>query len=1362
MIRKSDNHIFGGLQRDLAVSKQKPEFLWDALNIRLTARDGDTFLSVTNEKGTLQATMITGGDSSHEVQDFSFEGDYLGHCVLGKYLIVFTASDWNSFIYKIEKLDDCTFRLHGNEGIIVRGQLGFRKDHPIESIGVYENLNIQKVYWVDGYNPVRFINIVDPKYDEEFDVDTKDYFDFTRSLQLREEVSITKIFGEGSFPAGVVQYHITYYNKYGQESRIAYSSELVYSAFSDRGGSPEDTIANSFKITIDNVDKNFDFLRLYCTIRTSKEAQVTARIVKDFDLTSLENDNNTVVIVDNGLIGSSFDPAALLYVGGEELVASTIVSKDNTLFLGDIHLPDVSSDFDLPRLTVVPQSAYKDIPYEGILYQGNIYDNLLDSYSAGFKGGELYRLGIQFQDNKGKWSEPIFIGDYVQEKYPEEALLSSKLKIPIFKSEQVVFLGDTNKYKKVRGIVSFPSAYNRRIIAQGLLSPTVYNSIEEEVVQSSWFFRPNTDGSEVTAVTSEQENLSGDSDYTYDFAKHRNNISVEGGSLVQYVHGMPLFTLLTGDRGNEIQGMSAENGDPSLDTPLDYRVNQNIVTFHSPDIEFTSDVANLDWNEGFGISLVGNTSPIKTYGDIDIQTSSPTISSRGSGFEHHTTFNYGWKKLVSGLFYSDYLVEFDDNKYRYASDELYPMLFMVSPWQKSGSLNNDIVRPTDGGTRSAVLKRKIISNLSIMTSSFWEKEDRISLDNVGCALFNSDQVTLVKLGDTLYYGNVDTMLIPKLDSNKVPVLNFPVSADKVFSNGEDSNFFSSETPSWKDTNLWHLAENSSEQEGGVAVYDDGRTTASFGTPELRYTKESIRMKYKSTPHAVIDLGSGNSGKRILIKGEADERDHYTPLTEATGLILAELTRGDINYNGYEDVKDSVWVPAGKAVTLQEAAHDGLTWEWGDTWYQRYDCLKTYAFTNEDENSIVEIGSFICETKVNLGGRYDRNKGQKSNLYMSPINFNLINPVYSQLNNFFTYRKLDEDYYKLNDFSNSVIWSKEKLPASTIDSWTSILSVNMLNMEGKCGKVNSLQTINDSLYCFQETGISQILFNSRVQIPVSDGVPIEISNGYKVDGYRYISDSTGVSNKHVICKSKSGIYFIDSVSKDLYNIGSEGFTNVSATHGFSFWFDSHEELNVPWTPDNYTARLFYDKSNQDLYIVTKDTCLVFSEILGQFTSFMSYENIPAMFNIEGNFYACDSVHNSIWCMFKGKYCHLFGYNRPFHLTYVSNADSTFDKIFTNIELRADFYDEQDNSINMFDYIQVWNEYQDTGKVLLNYRNAKPSNAKKKFRIWRLNIPNDKTNKMDRIRNTWCFVKLGNEIHEDGRRMVLHDLSTQYYI
>jgi len=46
---------------------------------------------------------------------------------------------------------------------------------------------------------------------------------------------------------------------------------------------------------------------------------------------------------------------------------------------------------------------------------------------------------------------------------------------------------------------------------------------------------------------------------------------------------------------------------------------------------------------------------------------------------------------------------------------------------------------------------------------------------------------------------------------------------------------------------------------------------------------------------------------------------------------------------------------------------------------------------------------MLETYVNIDGRYDRNRGQINNTNMSPQNFNLLNPVYSQLDNFFSYK-----------------------------------------------------------------------------------------------------------------------------------------------------------------------------------------------------------------------------------------------------------------------------------------------------------------------------------------------------------------------
>ena len=87
---------------------------------------------------------------------------------------------------------------------------------------------------------------------------------------------------------------------------------------------------------------------------------------------------------------------------------------------------------------------------------------------------------------------------------------------------------------------------------------------------------------------------------------------------------------------------------------------------------------------------------------------------------------------------------------------------------------------------------------------------------------------------------------------------------------------------------------------------------------------------------------------------------------------------------------------------------------------------------------------------------------------------------------------------------------------------------------------------------------------------------------------------------------------------------------------------------------------------------------------------------------------------------------------------------------------------------FDTLEVWNEYQ-KGVSYLNTLKNKPSPLKKKFRVWRANIPRANTdwngveakNKMDRIRNTWAYIKLSrNEGNED--RVEFHDMIVHYFM
>ena len=296
------------------------------------------------------------------------------------------------------------------------------------------------------------------------------------------------------------------------------------------------------------------------------------------------------------------------------------------------------------------------------------------------------------------------------------------------------------------------------------------------------------------------------------------------------------------------------------------------------------------------------------------------------------------------------------------------------------------------------------------------------------------------------------------------------------------------------------------------------------------------------------------------------------------------------------IHNNLWYPAGPAVEIRQNVDTVIQYMYGDTYYQRYDCLKTYPFTDEDTNSIIEIGSFMVETRINMDGRYDKNRANIQNFMLNPTNFNLINPVYSQMDNFFNYRILDEDYYDLSQYPTMVTWTGYKNNAAEVDNWTNITLANTLEMDGTKGKVNAVRVNSDQLYCFQDDAVGQILFNSRVQISPSDGVPIEISNNYKVDGNRYISTSIGCKNKWSIIEGIDGLYFIDDNTKALYLLGGQAqLKAISTPLNMSYWFTNQDTATL-WVQHYWDGnqeysqqgiRCFYDNANSDLYVCTPE-------------------------------------------------------------------------------------------------------------------------------------------------------------------------------
>jgi len=267
------------------------------------------------------------------------------------------------------------------------------------------------------------------------------------------------------------------------------------------------------------------------------------------------------------------------------------------------------------------------------------------------------------------------------------------------------------------------------------------------------------------------------------------------------------------------------------------------------------------------------------------------------------------------------------------------------------------------------------------------------------------------------------------------------------------------------------------------------------------------------------------------------------------LLVFDIYKESQNkYGGTSDyaLTNNTWIPAGEMINLR-SQETTVNYMEGDTYIQRCDILKTYTDPNQIPSHNETI-SFICESIINLDGRSDVNRYTKNIDLMSNSNFGLFNNVYSQRNNYFNYNILDLKRFNINSFNNTITWSKTKVAGALIDTWSNITMLNTIDLDGVNGAVSSINLFNNDLYAFQEKGIARLLYNERVQQQASDGVSVELTNGYKVPDYRYLTNQYGCGNKWSIIEGKNGIYFIDYINKSLVSIG-DGIKDLGLSGGF---------------------------------------------------------------------------------------------------------------------------------------------------------------------------------------------------------------------
>lgn len=586
-----------------------------------------------------------------------------------------------------------------------------------------------------------------------------------------------------------------------------------------------------------------------------------------------------------------------------------------------------------------------------------------------------------------------------------------------------------------------------------------------------------------------------------------------------------------------------------------------------------------------------------------------------------------------------------------------------------------------------------------------------------------------------------------------------------------------------------LILDSEESETINCILYDGYIRTLFGKEYLALIRHSEICNYNITDdsysvinYPFIDYKVNQSNINI---DKVKDTDKY--------LFIGEIYRdADVNrdYGGIDssDIQNNRFIPASPVYSIDGMMSDGtqlypkyIYGNQGDTYFQRWDDVKTKPYSSDAVNQVTDIASFMVETHINLDGRTDLQRGITQLAHLDLEKFGSINPVYSQDDNYFVSRDLNEDF-DIDTYRSSITWTLPKADSALIDEWSHITLASSLKLDGDKGNINALRRFQNSIIAFQDRGIAEVLFNSRTQLSTTDGVPIEIANSGKVDGKRYISNKYGCINKWSIVEGKAGLYFIDDTNKAFCSFTGDGIKNLSSDNGFNVVF-RRANKTYAWSPATNDAIIsFYDRIHSDVYLLgafEEAPCLVYNERLGMFTSFFSYENVPMMTNIGNRFVAYRN--NRLWGMNEGNYLEFFtdGY-KPFGVTYRVTPNPYTDKIWSTVEYRSDVFDmtqtddEESNLIDgihedgkyqadeTFDNIYVRNEYQhnDTDKA---------PRLQKKFRIWRYEIPRavkgENSNKfgLDRFRSPWIVFKFerNGSANRKEQLNVIHDFIAYYF-
>jgi len=1370
-MNKQVKYTYLGANQDVSQSKHQNTFYYDAEHIRIMASDRQTAGSIENEKGTelvitipnitinQSASTITYGSvtesytGGNEIDTQITAGDLptssttqkiVGAVSTRTGIVLFTTDDLGmDCVWEIDNvIEDTPANTNYSLDLIYIRSLGFSSNDPIQAIFNYENDNIQKVYWVDGKAQIRFLNLKHESIEGNgllLDIPSTS-IDFVGTVDFSQPI-VTDVVGGGSHTAGMIQYAYNLYRLNSSQSKLSPLSELVpLGKDGDNGGGEVNEVVGSTPIVqIDDIDQSYTNIKVYAIKYTSLNQLPEIGLIEERELSG-----STLSVYDDGNVLESITLEEFLFLGSDPYIPRHIETKDNRMFLADITTNDflLPEELDCRAYSFIAGGSYASVYDDPFLNTNGAVTGTRSNVSS------LYILptnhdaiNLNYDVFKYQKDGATLGGEGKYIKYQLLPKTEGELSKPV---DNYTFLKDNEIYRI--GIVFFNRIGQQSLpqwiadfrAPQGNLEGN-YNTLKVELKTEFYTLIDN---------------------YAYDSEDDRP----VGYKIIRANRTFEDRTIIT---QGMLNGMMINVSKDGLSDPI---LGKNLSRSAAKQARRAASDANVKYPNFlcryFGASVLADgflpLQPNEHLLNMQFSNNNPDSYSTGSPY---LIVNRGTE------------VQYEDEGARVADSIQYTtMQQLYSPDVFFFNL------PFTSG-----LKTKIRGLATYTDKRVWYQGRNVNTqtqDQEG----KSSNAT-----HTYQPGTGGT--ITEINGNQDNFQDRGLIYNPNSGGNEERTAFTQ----------WYR-----EMAGFSAAQNDEAEFPIYGTPELtdrgqgrtvynrnpKYEYQNTLEGFRSDGDDSFSSSSGGFQQPItsintwgarcltLVHGDENDKSYFRPSLESMfttantplskGSLIAEIIKdstqlyvGNI-YGGfsYEDKKRTDYIPIGSYndLTTTSVEIDNA----GDTYVQEFRFLRMGKTETEiyayNVNQITEIVSVRLETNVDLKNRHDvSNSAWDSDFQPRFDEYHLYNTVYSQQPTLLSTSDLDFTFRRLEKFDTRIQSTKLKIPNETIDSWTDILSNEIMDLNGKFGPINNIIEFKDNLFAFQDEAIAAISINPRIQVQGNDGVGIELGTGGILYDFNYLTTKSGSLNKWGMTATKSGIYYYDALNKGIGRVPDAVGPLLSDTKGLHTFFNNNYNY-TSIEQDNPVlgagAVVGYDNYNNDIFftLLQGDDSFtwVFNELQNEFVDRKLY--LPTKYIYKGE--KLISVSNDStqgYEHYAGDYNNYHGTQQASTITIQVNPESDYDKVFNNIFYNSEVYlNDLDQPEKTLTHITAYNEYQNSGRIaLVSGRN---SNLRRKFREWKANIPRDGRN---RIRNPWIFLKLEYDAN-DNTRLVLHDIIISYTV